>query len=284
MYRLSNTVIGFLNLFSLLASIPIIAAGLWLAKGSTTCQNFLQTPLLIIGFIVLVVSLAGFIGACFHVACALWVYLLVMLLLVAALMGLTVFGFAVTSQEGGSQVPGRVYREYHLQDYSPWLREKVNDPDNWRSIKGCILGSKTCDKVAAWTPIDYLRNDMTPIQSGCCKPPTSCAYEEATMMTMEQDTDCNNWKNDQSLLCYDCDSCKAGVLESIRREWHKLSVLLVVVLILLVGVYSIACCAFRNTRRAESDYPYGQNYMTKIRPRWDFYWWRWWRDKREQLW
>lgn len=103
-------------------------------------------------------------------------------------------------------------------------------------------------------------------------------------MMMDQDPDCYKWSNNPGLLCYDCDSCKAGVLETIRRDWHKLSVLLVVVLILLFGVYSIGCCAYQNTRRAETDYPYGHNHMTKIRPRWDYYWWRWWRDRREQLW
>lgn len=282
MYRLSNTVIGFLNLFSLLASIPIIGAGLWMARNSTTCQSFLQTPLLVIGFIILIISLAGFIGACFHVACALWVYLIAMLLLITALLGITVFGFIVTGPGGGSPIPGRIYREYHLQVYSPWLRDKLRDPKYWNSVRGCILGSKTCAKVVAWSPLDYLRNDMNPIQSGCCKPPTACTYGDSMMM--DQDPDCYKWSNNPGLLCYDCDSCKAGVLETIRRDWHKLSVLLVVVLILLFGVYSIGCCAYQNTRRAETDYPYGHNHMTKIRPRWDYYWWRWWRDRREQLW
>lgn len=164
MYRFSNTVIGFLNLFTLLASIPIIGAGLWMARSSTTCENFLQTPLLVIGFVVLVISLAGFIGACFHVACALWLYLVVMLLLIATLMGLTLFGFAVTSRGGGVEVPGRVYREYRLQDYSPWLRNRINDPSYWNTIRSCILGSRTCAKVAYWTPLDYMQRDMTPIQ------------------------------------------------------------------------------------------------------------------------
>lgn len=164
MYRFSNTVIGFLNLFTLLASIPIIGAGLWMARNSTTCESFLQTPLLVVGFVVLIISLAGFIGACFHVAWALWVYLVVMLFLIATLLGLTVFGFVVTSQGGGVEVPGRVYKEYRLQDYSPWLRNRIKDPDYWRTIRSCILGSKTCAKLASWTPLDYLEKDMSPIQ------------------------------------------------------------------------------------------------------------------------
>ena len=164
MRRLSNTVIGFLNLFTLLASIPIIGGGLWMARNSTSCESFLQTPLLVVGFVVLVISLAGFIGACFHVAWALWVYLVVMLFLIGTLMALTVFGFVVTSQGGGVEVPGRVYKEYRLQDYSPWLRNRIKDPNYWMTIRSCILGSKTCAKIALWTPLDYLEKDMSPIQ------------------------------------------------------------------------------------------------------------------------
>lgn len=282
MYRFSNTVIGILNLLTLLASIPIIGAGLWMARSSTTCANFLQTPLLVIGFIVLVISLAGFIGACFHVACALWLYLVIMLLLIVALLGLTIFGFGVTSKGGGVEVPGRSYSEYHLTDYSPWLKKRIQNPRYWNTIKNCILGSKTCDKLSSWTPLDYMQNDMSPIQSGCCKPPTACNYNmEEVMMT--QDSDCYKWSNEPTLLCYECDSCKAGVLEDIRRNWHKLSVLTVTMLILLIGIYSIGCCAFRNARRAETDYPYGENRMTKVRPRWDYHWWRWLHDRKEQL-
>ncbi|KAG6760344.1 hypothetical protein POTOM_036857 [Populus tomentosa] len=269
MYRFSNTVIGFLNLFTLLASIPIIGGGLWMARSSTTCEGFLQTPLLVVGFVVLIISLAGFIGACFHVAWALWVYLVVMLLLIATLMGLTIFGFVVTSQGGGVEVPGRVYKEYRLEDYSPWLRNRIKDPDYWRTIRSCILGSKTCAKLASWTPLDYLEKDMSPIQSGCCKPPTSCNYNMAT--AVPQDPDCYRWNNAPTLLCYECDSCKAGVLEDVRRDWRKLSVLNIVMVVLLIGIYSTGCCAFQNTRRAETDYPYGENRMTKVRPRWDYY-------------
>lgn len=281
MYRFSNTVIGFLNLFTLLASIPIIGGGLWMARSSTTCESFLQTPLLVVGFVVLIISLAGFIGACFNVAWALWLYLVVMLFLIGTLLGLTIFGFVVTSQGGGVEVPGRVYKEYQLEKYSSWLKSRIKDPHYWSTIRSCILGSNTCAQIASWTPLDYLERDMTPIQSGCCKPPTSCNYATATMMT--QDADCYRWNNAPNLLCYECDSCKAGVLEHIRRDWHKLSVLNIVMLVLLIGIYSIGCCAFRNTRRSETDYPHGENRMSKVRPRWDFYWWRWWYDRKNQL-
>lgn len=135
-----------------------------MAKSSTTCEGFLQTPLLVIGFIVLIVSLAGFIGACFNVPWALWVYLVVMLLLIGSLLSLTIFGFVVTGQGGGVDVPGRVYKEYRLHDYSTWLTKRVKDPEDWRTIRSCILGSRTCAKLATWTPLDYLEKDMSPVQ------------------------------------------------------------------------------------------------------------------------
>ncbi|ESW23748.1 hypothetical protein PHAVU_004G071900 [Phaseolus vulgaris] len=282
MQRFSNSVIGFLNFFTLLASIPIIGAGLWMARSTTTCENFFQTPLLVIGFVVLVISLAGFIGACFHVAWALWVYLFIMVFLIASLFALTVFGFVVAAQGGGVEVPGRAYKEYHLQRYSPWLRNRINDPQYWSTIRSCILGSKTCSKLALWTSLDYMQRDMSPIQSGCCKPPTACSYNEESV-TVLQDSDCYKWNNAPTLLCYDCDSCKAGVLENIRRDWHNISVLNVVVLVFLIGIYSIGCCAFRNARRAQTDYPHGHNRMTKVKPRWDYYCWRWWYNKKEEL-
>ncbi|KAK1322578.1 Tetraspanin-5 [Acorus calamus] len=63
-----------------------------------------------------------------------------------------------------------------------------------------------------------------------------------------------------------------GVLEEVvRRNWHKLSVLNVIVIVFLVCIYSIGCYAFRITRLSVSDYPYGENHMSKVHPRWDFF-------------
>ncbi|CAG7890456.1 unnamed protein product [Brassica rapa] len=212
MYRFSNTVIGVINLLSLLASIPIKGTALWKARSSKTCENFLQTPLLVIGFIILLVSLAGFIGACFNVAWALWVVW--------------------------------VYKEYRLGDYHPWLRSRVRDQEYWNSIRSCILTSKTCSKIESWTTLDYFQRDMTSVQSGCCKPPTACTYETGVIVGGE---DCYRWNNGIETLCYECDACKAGVLEEIRLDWRKLSV------------------------------------VNILRPRWEYYWWRWWHEKKEQL-
>ncbi|KAK1271578.1 Tetraspanin-5 [Acorus gramineus] len=76
------------------------------------------------------------------------------------------------------------------------------------------------------------------------------------------DGDCYNW----DMLCYKFNLCRARVLEEVRRDWHKLSVLNVVVIVFLVYIYSIGYCAFPNTRLPISSYPYGKNYMSKVHP------------------
>jgi hypothetical protein len=164
-YRFSNLLIGYLNLATLLASVPIIGAGLWLSKASaTTCSSVLQTPLLVIGFTVLIVSLAGFVGACFNVAWALRLYLLAIMLIIAILLGLTAFAFAVTAGGGGTQVMGRPYREYRTSEYSSWLRNHMQGVKYWRPALACVLGSKACAKIENWTPMDYVQHGLTPIQ------------------------------------------------------------------------------------------------------------------------
>ncbi|XP_078159616.1 tetraspanin-6-like [Carex rostrata] len=284
MYRFSNTTLGYLNLLTLLSSIPLIGAGLWMTHSSSSlCTTSLQTPVTVIGFIILLVSLAGFVGSCFHIAFALWLYLFFMFLLILALLILAIFGLAVTTGGGGHEVPGREYREYRLGDYSGWLRHKIEQKEYWNMALGCIVGSKACADVQFWSPVDFLQRDLTPVQSGCCKPPTSCAYNIVGTMVVF-DEDCYRWSNDSGLLCYRCNSCKAGVLEQVRRDWHNISVLNIVVVVFLMAVYAIGCCAFRNVRRAESEYPHSTHAtMSKIHPRWDYHWLRWIRDRREDL-
>uniref|UniRef100_A0A804UGW4 Tetraspanin-6 n=1 Tax=Zea mays TaxID=4577 RepID=A0A804UGW4_MAIZE len=271
-YRMSNVMIGYLNLATLLASLPIIGAGLWLARGSsssssTTCSSILQTPLLAVGFAALLVSLAGFVGACFHVAWALRLYLAAVALLVAFLLGLTAFGFAVTAGGGGAQVYGRPYREYRVTDYSAWLQKRMQDDRYFPAAAASASASGAFVLVLA---ASNARCGCE--QSGCCKPPTACQYSGG-MPVGAQDEDCYRWNNAPDILCYRCDSCRAGVMEQVRQDWHKIFVLDVAVLAALVCICSCGCCAFRNARRSRSQYPYGVNQTSKINPRWD-YWWR----------
>ncbi|KAK7849115.1 tetraspanin-5, partial [Quercus suber] len=125
--------------------------------------------------------------------------------------------------------------------------------DSWRSRQrkrvDPAAASSPCSGGSTETGRQFAYPASKGIDSDCCKPPTSCNNNMATAVA--QDPDCYHWNNAPDLLCYECDSCKPGVLENVRRDWHKLSVLNIVMFVFLIGIYSIGCCAFRNTKRAE---------------------------------
>ncbi|XP_038902578.1 tetraspanin-3-like [Benincasa hispida] len=281
--RTSNHLIGLLNFLTFVLSIPILAGGIWLSSkaNSTECLRFLQWPLIIIGVAIMVVSLAGFAGACYRNTFLMWLYLFVMFFVIVALIVFIVFAYAVTDKGSGRTVPSRAYLDYYLQDYSGWLKDRVAEESYWGKISSCIRDSKVCKKmgrtvggVPESVEMFSLRK-LSPIESGCCKPPTDCGfvYQNETLWTgvdgmMPINPDCTKWNNDQAELCYNCDSCKAGVLASLKRSWRKVSVINIVVLIILVIAYVIGIAAFRNNRRIDNEEASGEARMEKARPSW----------------
>ncbi|KAG6629331.1 tetraspanin-3-like [Carya illinoinensis] len=279
--RTSNHLIGFLNFLTFLLSIPILGGGIWLSTraNNTDCLKFLQWPLIVIGVSLMTISLAGFAGACYRNTVLMRLYLFVMFFIIAALIGFIIFAYAVTDKGSGHQVPNRVYSEYYLQEYSGWLKDRVADESYWSKISSCIRDSKACGKmgrtvggVPETADMFYLRK-LNPIESGCCKPPTECGYVYVNETfwnpgggLVGSNLDCSKWSNEQDQLCYSCDSCKAGVLASLKKSWRKVSVINIVVLIILVIFYVVGYAAFRNNRRMDNDEPFGEARMTKARP------------------
>ncbi|WOL08480.1 hypothetical protein Cni_G17233 [Canna indica] len=287
MIRGSTSLIGAVNFITFLISIPILGGGIWLSTraNSTDCLQFLQWPIIIIGVTIMVISLMGFAGACYRLSWLLRIYLFAMFVVVAALLGFVIFAYAVTDHGRGQVVIGRGYLEYQLSDYSGWLKDRVAGPGYWNKVSSCLREGHACSRMARYVrdpttgvlvpePADtFYQRQLSPIESGCCKPPTSCGYTyvNETFWTpvaglAVNDQDCIKWSNDQQLLCYQCDSCKAGVLASLRHSWRKVSVINVVMLIILVIVYAVGCAAYRNARRIDNDEAFGQNRMTKSRP------------------
>lgn len=93
------------------------------------------------------------------------------------------------------------------------------------------------------------------LQSGCCKPPDSCGFTyvspivwNASSTSNYTDSDCSVWSSDSSVLCYNCQSCKGGLLDNLKRDWKKVAIINIIILVILIIVYSVGCCAFRNNR------------------------------------
>ncbi|GMI94875.1 tetraspanin2 [Hibiscus trionum] len=256
----SNNITAVLNMVALLCSIPIIAAGIWLAqKPDNGCVHLFRWPVVILGFLVLVFSLIGFVGAYRYKETLLAFYLCCMAILIALLLVLLVFAFVVTRPDGSYYVAGRGYKEYRLDGYSSWLLNHVVDSKSWRKIRACLGDTDVCPKLTQRfiTADQFFAAHLSPLQSGCCKPPTICGYTfvNPTLWTNPSnptgDPDCYLWSNDQTQLCYNCNSCKAGLLGNLRKEWRKANIILIVAVVLLICVYVVACSAFRNAQTEE---------------------------------
>ncbi|OAY71563.1 tetraspanin-8 [Ananas comosus] len=271
MFRLSNNLIGVLNLLTFLLSVPVLGGGVWLATrgggSGTECERFLTVPLIVLGAFLMLVSLAGLVGACCRASLLLWLYLVAMFLLILLLFAFTLFAFLVTNKGAGEAVSNRGFKEYRLGDYSHWLQKRVDNSKNWAKIRSCLQDSKICERLQQGNETfdQFIRDNLSPIQSGCCKPPTECDFTyvsptvwtvNSTTLTSTNNTDCSAWNNDPSTLCYGCQSCKAGVLANIKKDWKKVAIINIVVLVFLIMVYSVGCCAFRNIRR-DNAYGYG---------------------------
>lgn len=271
MVRCSNSLVGILNFLVFLLSIPILAGGIWLSqKGSTECERFLDKPVIALGVFLMIVSIAGLVGACCRVTWLLWVYLFVMFLLILLVFCFTVFAFVVTNKGAGEALSDRGYKEYRLGDYSNWLQKRVNSGKNWNRIRSCLVDSKVCSefqtKFLSDTVNDFHKEHLTSLQSGCCKPSNDCGFTYVSPTNWTKTTgshtnpDCAVWDNKPDKLCFDCQACKAGLLDNIKSAWKKVAVVNIVFLVFLVIVYSIGCCAFRNNRRDDT---YSRSYGYK---------------------
>ncbi|KAG2323532.1 hypothetical protein Bca52824_016745 [Brassica carinata] len=283
---LANNLTAILNLLALLCSIPITASGIWLAsKPDNECVDLLRWPVVVLGVLILIVSACGFIGAYQYKETLLAVYLCCMAILIGLLLVVLIFAFVVTRPDGSYQVPGRGYKEYRLEGFSNWLRENVVDSKNWGKIRACLADSNVCPKLGQQfiTADQFFSSSIiTPLQacclfslffyfyfetSGCCKPPTACGYNfvNPTLWrnptNMAADADCYLWNNDQSQLCYNCNSCKAGLLGNLRKDWRKANLILIITVVILIWVYVIACSAFRNAQTEDLFRKYKQGWV-----------------------
>ncbi|CAD5196602.1 protein TORNADO 2 [Musa acuminata AAA Group] len=254
---LDDTVIAGINFLAVLLSVPVIGIGIWLAmQTDNSCVQLLQWPVIVIGIVILLVALAGFVGAFWRMPRLLLFYLVAMLVVILLLASLVIFIYAVTVNGSGHPAPNRAYLEYRLEDYSGWLRRRVEGSYKWNRIKKCLSSTTVCAELNQTYRLaeDFFGARMSPLQSGCCKPPTACGYTFVnptywiSPISSTSDVDCTLWSNDQMVLCYSCTSCKAGLLANLRREWRTADVVLVVTLVALIFVYVMGFCAFRNAK------------------------------------
>ncbi|KAH7447088.1 hypothetical protein KP509_01G090700 [Ceratopteris richardii] len=261
MAKFSNVMLVILNAITLVISAAIIVGGIWLAtQEHNDCASLARWPVIGIGVFFLIVSLIGLIGSCDNNKCLLFFYLFIIFLLILLLITVTVFGVIVTIKGADDAVSDKGIKEYRLGDYSTWLkRHVVEKPAYWDKIKSCLIRAKVCNnlqnKDKGISVSALYRENISPIQSGCCKPPTACnfTYVNATTWinatTPNADVDCKSWNSTEDILCYDCQSCKAGVLQTSKDSWKKMAIINACVVVFLILVILLGCCAARNSSR-----------------------------------
>ncbi|KAF3666848.1 Tetraspanin-10 [Capsicum annuum] len=141
--------------------------------------------------------------------------------------------FIVTNNSSGHSVNGLRYKEYHLQDYSSWFLKQTRK--------------------------EYKLAKLTPIEAGCCRPPSECGYPavnasyyDLSFHPKSSSKDCKLYKNSKNVKCYSCDSCKAGVAQYMKTEWRVVAIFNVILFIVLSIIYFVGCCARRSAARRRS--------------------------------
>ncbi|XP_028804758.1 tetraspanin-10-like isoform X3 [Neltuma alba] len=257
----SNFVIRWINFFTMLLAVAVIIFGIWMSNHHDGCRksltllviglgafifimsalHFLSTLLSsLVGIFLLVDcpliqafnfyrSVIGFFGALKNSSILLWVYLITLCFILIAILVFTVLA----------------YKEYQLEDYSSWFLKQLNNSHNWARLRSCLVKSEDCNKLSKKykTLKQYELAKLTPIEAGCCRPPSECGYPavnasyyDLTFHPVSPNHDCK----------------RAGVAQYMKTEWRIVAIFNVVLFVVLSIVYFVGCCARRNAARSHS--------------------------------
>uniref|UniRef100_A0A1D1ZG29 CD82 antigen n=1 Tax=Anthurium amnicola TaxID=1678845 RepID=A0A1D1ZG29_9ARAE len=257
----STFLIRWINFLSMLLAVVIICFGVWMSTHHDDCRKSLTLPVLGVGALILLISLIGFLGALKDITILLWIYLGMLCLILVATLVFTVLAFIITNGGSGHAAAGLRYKEYHLEDYSSWFLKQLNNTENWRRLKSCLVKSDDCNSLPKKykTLKEYKLAELTPVEAGCCRPPSVCGYPpinasyyDLSFHPASSSKDCKLYKNSHAVKCYSCNSCKAGVAQYMRIEWRVVAIFNVFLFFILSAVYFVGCCARRNAAKRQS--------------------------------
>ncbi|CAB4279871.1 unnamed protein product [Prunus armeniaca] len=257
----STFVIRWINFLTMLLAIAVVVFGVWMSTHHDNCRRSLTLPVIGIGAVIFFVSIIGFLGALKNSSILLWIYLILLCFISVGVLVFTVLAFIVTNNGSGHSVAGLRYKEYQLHDYSPWFVKQLNNTRNWKHLQSCLVKSDDCKKLYKKykTLKQYKLAKLTPIEAGCCRPPSECGYPavnasyyDMSFHPVSSNKDCKLYKNARDIKCYNCDSCKAGVAQYMKTEWRVVAIFNVALFVVLSMIYFVGCCARRNAATIRS--------------------------------
>ncbi|RAL44390.1 hypothetical protein DM860_011667 [Cuscuta australis] len=262
MGSVSNFVIRWINFLTMILAVGVIGFGLWMNANHDGCRKSLALHIVVLGILIFFISVFGFFGAWKSNPILLWIYLIMLLLILVAILIFTVLAFIVTNKGSGHSVSGLRYKEYQLQDYHSWFLKQLNSSHNWEHLRNCLVKSDDCNNLSQKYKNlkQYRYAKLSPIEAGCCRPPSECGYPaqnasyyDLTFHPNSSNKDCVLYENKRDILCYNCDSCKAGVAEYMKTEWRVVAVFNLVLFVILTIIYFVGCCARRNAGNSVSN-------------------------------
>uniref|UniRef100_A0A0E0M9F3 Tetraspanin n=1 Tax=Oryza punctata TaxID=4537 RepID=A0A0E0M9F3_ORYPU len=230
----SAFVIRWINFFTMILAILVVGFGFWMSTHNDECRRSLTIP---------VMGLGG--------------------LAVTLTCGCLVSDNAVRGFGGNHGVHSACVYYHKYRNWPFCLWGELNDTEKWTRLRSCLVKSDDCNGLSRRykTLKQYKLADLTPMESGCCRPPAECGYPavnssyfDLSYHPVSTNVDCKLYKNVRSVLCYDCDSCKAGVAQYMKAEWRVVAIFNVILFVILSFVYFVACCARRNAGGSDSKY------------------------------
>ncbi|KAA8530525.1 hypothetical protein F0562_005234 [Nyssa sinensis] len=255
----SEVVIASLNILSLLWSIFVVIGSSYLIlHHHSECTRESLVGELVYGIFLFPLSLVGMIGAIRKKSLLLLIYKWALLIWIIGLLCMTTFCFMASKNIAAKM--SKNHQEYQLNEYPYWLQIYIADGKRWNTVKACMVEGHLCQKLSNHTDPaakEYVVK-LSTIQYGCCQPPPHCGFlnkndtiwEVAKSGLAFNDTDCTSWGNQQDKMCYDCTSCKAGHILSLKKEITGKAFSNIEQIIILTIIYA----AVRKDQQQQNDY------------------------------
>eukprot|EP00475_Leptophrys_vorax_P032817 TRINITY_DN51147_c0_g1_i1.p1 TRINITY_DN51147_c0_g1~~TRINITY_DN51147_c0_g1_i1.p1 ORF type:complete len:289 (-),score=17.39 TRINITY_DN51147_c0_g1_i1:320-1186(-) len=249
----STLFIKWMNVLTLILGVVlIVTAGVLYSRKGTACVTFLQGPLIALGVLVFVVSLFGLLGIVCGSSFMLWMYMVLLGFITMLFIAFTIFAFTVSDPGTGTTVNGVEFKQYYIGSYSKWLQRTIDNSATWTRVQTCMVDATFCQELNLRFPdlSQYKAAQLSPTESGCCRPPLECGFRQMTATIFLQEgparsnnSDCERYGSDDNTMCFACDSCKAGVAEYVKQQWMKVAYLLLAVTLVLVVLCVVGACA-----------------------------------------
>ncbi|XP_013618573.1 PREDICTED: tetraspanin-13 [Brassica oleracea var. oleracea] len=248
-----NISFPFNTIFLIANSIFLATSAFWFVTVSMLhyktdeCNRFVTTPGIFVSFSLLFMTLAGFYAAYYKSDCLFRIHFFILFLWIFVVVAKAVFVYRLNNETNPRLYPGTKIHEFRLEDYSGWVRRLVIKDDEWYRTRRCLVKDNVCNKLFSnqnMSASEFRQMNLTPIQSGCCKPPLSCGltYVKPNIWTMPRyynnvEDDCKTWNNTANTLCFDCDSCKAVTIANLHNTSFSLTFnILHIVFSLSIGI------------------------------------------------